>query len=305
VHVALFSTTLAEKPGNNGFFSRFAPAVTQKADILQTILQRKDIEVAALLRQHTRVDLHAAARDQPPVRGFLRALRTRLAQGQAAVIAEVKKASPSKGLLREAFAPAEIAASYASGGAACLSVLTDVDFFQGHNSYLRAARAACTLPVLRKDFIVDAAQISEARVLGADCILLIVAALPDQRLVEFCDMAIALGMDALIEVHDAAEMERALACKSALIGVNNRNLRTFETALETSLSLFAENASAFASQTHAAERVFVTESGIQTRADVQRMRSAGIHSFLVGETFMRAADPGQALAQLFAPENPG
>ncbi|CAG0910822.1 unnamed protein product [Cyprideis torosa] len=214
----------------------------------------------------------------------------KIAAGESAVIAEVKKASPSKGLLRDPFQPAEIAASYEAGGAACLSVLTDRDFFQGSEEYLQQARAACNLPVIRKDFIIDPYQVYEARTIGADCILLIAAALDDTQLRELADLAHELGMDVLLEVHDSEEMARAVASGLKMIGVNNRNLRTFETSLQTTLDL----------QVQVPEgSLLVTESGIHTAADVALMREAGINAFLVGEAFMRAADPGAALKALF------
>jgi len=259
-------------------------------DILKKILRRKEEEIA---ERRARVPLDALRRraesaDAP--RGFLRALRGRIDAGQAAVIAEIKKASPSKGVLREDFDPATIAASYEKGGAACLSVLTDVDFFQGADAYLQAARAACALPVLRKDFTVDPYQVVEARALGADCILLIVAALDDARLAELLALATELGMDTLVEVHDAAELERALALPAPLVGVNNRNLRTFETSLDTTLDLLPRVP---------ADRLLVTESGIHTPDDVRRMRDHGVHAFLVGEAFMKADEPGERLQELF------
>ncbi len=226
-----------------------------------------------------------------PVRGFERALRGKVEAGRAAVIAEIKRASPSKGLLRDPFDPPSIAASYAAHGAACLSVLTDERFFRGSLADLRAARAACTLPVLRKDFVVDEYQVYEARAHGADCILLIVAALDDARLAEFEAIAHALSMDVLVEVHDAAELERALALKTPLLGVNNRNLRSFVVSLDTTLALLPRIPG---------ERLVVTESGILGAADVATMRLAGVNAFLVGEAFMRAAEPGEALAALFA-----
>jgi len=261
------------------------------SDILQRIVAAKHEELAAAKARTSLAAVQAIARDQPPPRAFEAALRTTIADGRAAVIAEVKKASPSKGVLRERFVPAEIAASYARHGAACLSVLTDAPFFQGSPAYLGQARAACELPVLRKDFIVDEYQLHESRALGADCVLLIVACLDDAQLAAFESCAHALGMAVLVEVHDEAELERALRLKSPLIGVNNRNLRTFEVALETTLALRPRLP---------ADRLLVTESGILTPADVQRLRVAAVHAFLVGEAFMRAPDPGQALAHLFA-----
>jgi len=265
--------------------------MTDAPDILKKILHRKVEEIA---ERSERLSLHqlrqrAHAADVP--RGFTQALRARVNAGQAAVIAEIKKASPSKGVLREHFEPAAIASSYEKGGAACLSVLTDVDFFQGADDYLRQARAACSLPVLRKDFFVDPYQVYEARTLAADCILLIVAALSDTMLMELLTLAADLHMDALLEVHDADEMERALATPAALIGVNNRNLRTFETTLDTTLDLV----SAFPD-----DRLLVTESGIHSRDDVERMRKKGVDVFLVGEAFMKAGEPGEKLAELFA-----
>jgi indole-3-glycerol phosphate synthase len=261
------------------------------SDILQRIVAAKRDEVAAAKGRRNLATLQAVARDQSPPRGFEAALRTTIADGRAAVIAEVKKASPSKGVLRERFVPAEIAASYARHGAACLSVLTDAPFFQGAPEYLALAREACDLPVLRKDFIVDEYQVHESRALGADGILLIVAALDDAQLVAFESCAHALGMGVLVEVHDEPELERALNLKSPLIGVNNRNLRSFDVSLDTTLRLQPRLP---------ADRLLVTESGILTRADVQRLRSAAVHAFLVGEAFMRAPDPGQALSGLFA-----
>jgi indole-3-glycerol phosphate synthase len=261
------------------------------SDILAKILARKAEEVAARRAQVPQQELAAGVADAPAPRGFRRALDAAIGAGRAAVIAEVKKASPSKGVMRADFRPAEIARSYADGGAACLSVLTDVDFFQGADAYLQAARAACALPVLRKDFVIDAYQVHESRALGADCILLIVAALGDAQLAEFGALAQELGMDVLIEAHDGAELERALAVPGGLIGINNRNLRTFETSLDTTLNLRARLPT---------DRLLVTESGIHTRDDVARMRAAGVHAFLVGEAFMRAADPGMELERLFA-----
>jgi indole-3-glycerol phosphate synthase len=259
-------------------------------DILQRILARKSAEVVERSARITLDQLRARCADAPPPRGFVDALRTKIGAGHAAVIAEVKKASPSQGVIRANFDPAAIARSYEDGGAACLSVLTDIDFFQGADAYLRAARDACALPVLRKDFTIDAYQVYEARALGADCILLIVAALDDAALAGLSALAHQLGMDVLIEAHDAQELERAVATSARLIGINNRNLRTFQTSLETTLNLRGRVP---------ADRLLVTESGIHTRADVQRMRSADVNAFLVGEAFMRAEDPGAELKRLF------
>jgi indole-3-glycerol phosphate synthase len=260
-------------------------------DILQRIVAVKREEVAALKERRDLAAMRAAARERRDVRGFEAALRQRVAAGRAAVIAEIKKASPSKGVLREHFVPAEIARSYAKHGASCLSVLTDARFFQGAPDYLEKARAACELPALRKDFIVDEYQVHESRALGADCILLIVACLADAQLAEFEACAHELGMGVLVEVHDEGELARALRLKTPLVGVNNRNLRTFEVSLQTTVSLQPRLP---------AERLLITESGILVAADVQRLRLAGVHAFLVGEAFMRADEPGQALAQLFA-----
>jgi indole-3-glycerol phosphate synthase len=259
-------------------------------DILEKILRRKAEEVAERRARVPLEELAQRAALASPVRSFVEAIEQKIAASQAAVIAEIKKASPSKGLLRADFRPAEIARSYATGGAACLSVLTDIDFFQGADEYLQQARAACALPVMRKDFTIDPYQVVEARALGADGILLIVAALDDARLGELAGLAQHHGLDVLVEVHDAQELERALALNTALIGINNRNLRTFETRLETTLDLLGRVPS---------DRIVVTESGIHTPADVARLRTAGVHGFLVGEAFMRAADPGAKLAELF------
>jgi indole-3-glycerol phosphate synthase len=262
-------------------------------DILARIVAVKHEEVEAARRRRSLAALRAEAEDAGDgrgARGFARALRDRVAAGRPAVIAEIKKASPSKGLLREPFDPPAIAASYAAHGAACLSVLTDERFFKGSLDDLRAARAACSLPVLRKDFVVDPWQVYEARAHGADCMLLIVAALDDARLAEFEAIAHALSMDVLVEVHDAAELDRALALKTPLVGVNNRNLRSFEVSLDTTLALLPRIPG---------DRMVVTESGILGPADVTRMRQAGVNAFLVGEAFMRAPDPGEALATLF------
>jgi len=261
------------------------------SDILKTILARKAEEIRERSARVSLRELSARVDDAPPVRGFVAAIEAKIAAGQAGVIAEVKKASPSKGVMRPDFRPAEIARSYEAGGAACLSVLTDVDFFQGADAYLQEARSACSLPVLRKDFTIDPYQVYEARVLGADCILLIVAALGDAALVELSELAAELGMDVLVEVHDGEELERALATPARLIGINNRNLRTFATTLDTTLELRSRVP---------AQRLLVTESGIVTREDVARMRGADVHAFLVGETFMRAEDPGAELRRLFS-----
>ena len=263
------------------------------ADVLERILATKRREIASAQSRSPLAVVRTAAELRRDVRPFDRALRQRLERGQPAVIAEVKKASPSKGVLRADFDPAAIAASYAKGGAACLSVLTDIEYFQGAPEYLQAARAACELPVLRKDFIIDEYQVYEARQWGADAILLIVAALDDARLASFEALARSLSMSVLVEVHDESELERALRLSTPLIGINNRNLRTFETSLETTLEMLSRIS---------AGKVVVTESGIGTRDDVARMQAAGVNAFLVGETFMRAADPGGALAALFDSE---
>ncbi|MBU8975674.1 indole-3-glycerol phosphate synthase TrpC [Lysobacter sp. MMG2] len=261
------------------------------SDILNTILARKAEEIQQRSRVRPLDDMRVRALQQPPTRGFVEAIRRKHAANEAAVIAEVKKASPSKGLIRKDFNPAQIARSYEEGGAACLSVLTDVDFFQGSNLYLGEARGACSLPVLRKDFTIDPYQVYEARVIGADAILLIVAALEDGPMVEMANLAMELGMDVLVEVHDIDELERALQTDCELIGVNNRNLRTFEVSLDTTLAL---------RDAVPRDRTLVTESGIATQADVAKMREAGVQTFLVGESFMREAEPGAALQRLFA-----
>jgi indole-3-glycerol phosphate synthase len=261
------------------------------SDILQRILATKAVEVAQARTLRPLAELEAVASTLGHRRGFAAALQRRVAAGGAAVIAEVKKASPSKGVLRADFRPAEIAASYARHGATCLSVLTDRDYFQGATDYLVQARAACALPVLRKDFLIDTYQVAEAAAMGADCVLLIVSALSDAQLAELEAAAGAYGLDVLVEVHDAAELERALRLRTPLLGINNRSLRSFETRLETTLELLPRIP---------ADRLVVTESGILGAADAQRMRAAGVHAFLVGEAFMRAADPGAALQELFA-----
>ena len=261
-------------------------------DVLKRILARKREEVAERRARTSLFELKARAASAPPVRGFADAVAARIDAGGAAVIAEVKKASPSKGVIRADFDPAAIARSYQAGGAACLSVLTDVDFFQGSDAYLVEARGACDLPVLRKDFVVDAWQLHESRVLGADCVLLIAAALDDAQLSEYAFIAGELGMDVLVEVHDVDELERALPVPARLLGINNRDLRTFEVSLRNTLDL---------KPMVPADRVLVTESGILAPGDVALMRDAGVHAFLVGEAFMRQPDPGAALQALFAP----
>ena len=264
------------------------------SDILQKIVAVKHEEIALALKTRSLADVRAQAeqrnREQRDVRDFVGALRAKVAAGQAAVIAEVKKASPSKGVLREHFVPADIARSYAQHGAACLSVLTDERFFQGCEAYLKQAREACSLPVLRKDFMVDAFQVYDARAMGADCILLIAACLDDAQMRDLEALAHELGMAVLVEVHDGDELDRALKLKTPLVGINNRNLRTFEVTLDTTLGLLPRVP---------ADRLLVTESGILGPTDVQRMRDADVHAFLVGEAFMRQPDPGLALAQLF------
>ena len=254
-------------------------------------MDRKAVEVAERRQRRPLQALEAELAGASPTRGFAAALVAKVDAGLPAVIAEIKKASPSKGILRADFHPAQIALSYERGGAACLSVLTDVDFFQGCDAYLREARAACTLPVIRKDFILDPYQIMEARVLGADCILLIAACLTDAQMRDLNALALALGLDVLIEVHDRAELERALPLPGRLIGINNRDLRSFQVSLDTTLGLI---------EAIPPGRLLVTESGILDRADVARMRAQGVNAFLVGEAFMRAEDPGAELHRLFA-----
>ena len=261
------------------------------SDILNKIVAVKREEVAEGLKRKSLQAMRADAESRVLTRDFLGAMRAKIAAGQSAVIAEIKKASPSKGVLRSEFIPADIAQSYAQDGAACLSVLTDQQFFQGNNDFLKQARASCDLPALRKDFMVDAYQVYESRVIGADCILLIAACLDDAQMADLEAIARSLDMAVLVEVHDRAELDRALKLKTPLVGINNRNLRTFEVSLETTLDLV-----------HAvpADRLLVTESGIVSPEDVKRMRDAQVHAFLVGEAFMRAADPGIALSTLFA-----
>ena len=261
------------------------------SDILNRIVEVKRDEIRAARKRRDLASLRRDAESLGGVRDFVVAMRAKIAAGQAAVIAEIKKASPSKGVLREHFVPAEIAASYARGGAACLSVLTDVQFFQGAVAYLEQSRAACSLPVLRKDFMIDAYQVFEAREMGADCILLIAACLDDAQMVDLEAQAHALGLAVLVEVHDGLELDRALRLKTLLVGINNRNLRTFDVTLDTTLGLL---------KNMPADRLLVTESGVLARADVLRMRGAGVSAFLVGEAFMRAADPGVALSAMFA-----
>jgi indole-3-glycerol phosphate synthase len=260
------------------------------ADILERILAVKAAEVDRARREQPLQSVREAAQNTPRPRDFAGTIRGRISSGKPAVIAEVKKASPSRGVLRESFDPAEIARSYSSHGAACLSVLTDEQFFQGRPEHLRLARAATDIPVLRKDFIVDEYQVHESRALGADCVLLIVAALEPSLLKDLEALAQDLGMAVLVEVHDRKELEIALQLRTPLLGINNRDLRTFVTRLETTINLLSEVPSG---------RIVVTESGIRTREDVARMQREGINAFLVGEAFMRAADPGSALERLF------
>jgi len=262
----------------------------QVPDVLKKILARKAEEVAERSQALDMKTLRNEAKAAPKPRGFVKALRANADRGRAAVIAEVKKASPSKGLLRADFKPADIARSYEAGGACCLSVLTDEDFFQGHDEFLQQARKACSLPVLRKDFMIDSYQIWESRLLGADCVLLIVSALSDPHMAELNHLARELGMDVLVEVHDEAELDRALALKPDMLGINNRNLHTFDTDINTTLRLLPRVP---------AGTLLVTESGIATREEVLDMQAAGVHTFLVGESFMRARDPGEALRDMF------
>jgi len=260
------------------------------ADILVKILDTKSREVAERKQQISLQQIQSELKDIAPTRDFVAAIRQRVEAGRTATIAEIKKASPSKGVMREDFDPAQIARSYEKGGAACLSVLTDVEYFQGSDAYLKQAKEACSLPVLRKEFIIDPYQVYESRLIGGDCILLIVAALDDQQLSEFTELAHALDMAVLVEVHDAEELARALKLNTTLIGINNRNLRTFETSLQTTVSLLAEIPD---------NRIVVTESGIHERSDVESMLSHDVRAFLIGEAFMRAEEPGDRLAELF------
>ncbi len=260
------------------------------SDILRKILARKAEEVAERSEVLSLGELTQQLESAPQPRGFVAAIKKAIDQGRAAVIAEAKKASPSKGVIREDFDIVQIARSYAAGGATCMSVLTDIDFFQGNDKYLRQARACCSLPLIRKDFIIDPYQVYEARVMGADCILLIVAALDDAQLSELSMLATQLELDVLLEVHDAEELQRALLLEMPLIGINNRNLRTFHTSLDTTLDLLGDIPD---------DRTVVTESGINTAEDVRRMRENNVNAFLVGEVFMRESDPGKKLQQLF------
>lgn len=262
-------------------------------DILKKIILRKEEEIAdrKQLKSQARLMEQALEANQTlPVRGFVNSMQNKLDAELPAVIAEVKKASPSKGVIRENFVPAEIAKSYESAGASCLSVLTDIDFFQGADEYLQQARAACALPVIRKDFIVDTYQVYEARAMGADCILLIVAVLSDAQMATLYQLALDLNMDVLIEVHDEAELHRALPLGATLVGINNRNLRNFDTSLNTTIDLLDQIPD---------DRIVVTESGIHTAENVKLMRDNNVHAFLVGEAFMRAEDPGSELNKLF------
>ncbi len=260
------------------------------SDILKKIVAVKYEEIALASQKKSLAMVRADAESRVLTRDFVGAIQHKVQQGQAAVIAEIKKASPSKGVLRADFIPADIAQSYAEHGAACLSVLTDAQFFQGSVDYLKQARASCDLPVLRKDFMVDAYQVYEARAMGADCILLIAACLDDAQMKDLEAIARGLDMAVLVEVHDAEELNRALKLKTPLVGINNRNLRTFEVSLDTTLGMLKDVPS---------DRILITESGILTTDDVQKMRDAKVNAFLVGEAFMRAPDPGQALADLF------
>ncbi len=264
--------------------------MTDTPDILKKIVARKEQEIAEARQRVSLEALRERLEDKSPPRGFVASLKKNIEAGRAGVIAEIKKASPSKGVLREDFLPADIARSYAEHGAACLSVLTDVDFFQGSPEYLKQARAACELPVIRKDFIVDPYQVYEARAMEADCILLIVACLNDEQLASLNSLAMELGMDVLIEVHDEEELVRALAVDNPMVGINNRNLRTFDVSLDTTLNMLKRIPG---------DRLVITESGILQPEDVELMRGHGVNGFLVGEAFMRADDPGARLAELF------
>ena len=268
--------------------------MSETPDILKKIIHRKQQEIIERKQIKAEDSLIDEAKEALPVRCFVHAMRQRMMADKPAVIAEIKKASPSKGVIRENFNPAEIAKSYQQGGACCLSVLTDVDFFQGSDEYLKQARAACDLPVIRKDFIIDTYQVYEARAMGADCILLIVAVLTDEQILLLHDLAHELGMDVLIEVHDEEELQRVLPLESDLIGINNRNLHTFETSLATTINLLTQIPD---------DRIVVTESGIHSIEHIELMRGHQVDAFLVGEAFMRADDPGAELKQLFFPES--
>lgn len=265
--------------------------MTQTPTVLRKIIARKWEEIAERKKATPLADLHHQILQQTPARGFVQAIADNIAQGKAGIIAEIKKASPSKGVIREHFVPAEIARSYELGGATCLSILTDVDFFQGADSYLQEARAATNLPVIRKDFLIDEYQIYEARAMGADCVLLIVSALERQKLHDLNTLALELGLDVLVEVHDAQELELALELPNKLVGINNRNLHSFEVSLQTTYDLLAQIGP---------ERIVVTESGILAQADVQAMRAKNVNAFLVGEAFMRVEDPGSELKIFFS-----
>lgn len=258
--------------------------------VLRKIIARKWEEIAERKKHTSLADLKVRAAEQSPVRGFVAAIENKIAQGKSSVIAEIKKASPSKGVIREHFVPAELAQSYEKGGAACLSVLTDIDFFQGADEYLQQARSAVSLPVIRKDFLVDEYHIYEARALGADCVLLIVSALETEKLKELNNLATEIGLDVLVEVHDEKELDIALKLPNKLIGINNRNLHTFDVTLDTTYKLLNRIG---------ADRIVVTESGILAPADVQAMRARNVNAFLVGEAFMRVEDPGAALSNFF------
>jgi len=264
---------------------------TDTPTILKKILARKVEEIAERSAQVPLSELKQKLSHASKPRGFAAALTAKLANGESAVIAEIKKASPSKGIIRADFDPESIAVSYAQGGAACLSVLTDFDFFQGADEYLKQARAACDLPVIRKDFIIDEYQVYEARVMGADCILLIVSALAEQQLVSLHQVAVSLGMDVLIEVHDAAELATALKLENPMVGINNRNLHTFEVSLNNTFQLLEQIP---------ADKIVITESGIHSREDVAAMRERNVNAFLVGEAFMRSDEPGQLLSEMFS-----
>ncbi len=264
--------------------------MTNTPDILKKIISRKEQEIDARVKLKPIEKIIEIAKDASPVRGFIDSMKTRLANNEPAIIAEIKKASPSKGLIREDFDPAKIAQSYQAGGASCISVLTDIDFFKGSDAYLRQARAACDLPVIRKDFIIDPYQVYESRMMGADCILLIVSVLDNMKLNQLYSLARALGMDVLIEVHDEEELLRSLPLEAELVGINNRNLRNFDTSLHTTIDMLHQIPEG---------RIVVTESGIHKADDVTLMRDNNVNAFLVGEAFMRADDPGAALNKFF------